>query len=95
MDSINHLGLSHGSIAQSSRAAQRKIYHRVTFFDPVIRYKAAGKRLVTLMNGYRKVAYGKMISEAVGIQSMQRQCTHFNDWLTRIEHLPRMLGDEA
>jgi len=52
--------------------------------DPV---KAPSKRLKELKNGYRKVAMGKTVSEAIGIQAIQKQCPHFNDWLTKLEHL--------
>jgi len=57
--------------------------------------KAPSKRLIALKNGYRKVAYGKTISEAIGIQIIRGQCAHLNDWLTRIEHLPSIPSDEV
>jgi hypothetical protein len=40
-----------------------------------------------LKDGYRKVAMGKTISEAIGIAVIRRQCPHFNDWLTKLEQL--------
>lgn len=52
--------------------------------DPV---KTPGKRLESLKSGYRKVAMGKMVSEAIGILSIRRQCPHFNDWLAKLEDL--------
>ena len=52
--------------------------------DPV---KTPAKRLESLKNGYRKVAMGKMVSEAIGIQSIRRQCPHFNDWLAKLEDI--------
>ena len=48
---------------------------------------APGKRLESLKKGYRKVAMGKTISEAIGIQVIRRQCPHFNDWLAKLELL--------
>jgi hypothetical protein len=50
---------------------------------------APGKRLESLNNGYRKVAMGKTISEAIGIAAIRRQCPHFNDWLTKLEQLKK------
>lgn len=50
---------------------------------------APGKRLESLKNGYRKVAMGKTISEAIGIAAIRRQCPHFNDWLTKLEQLKK------
>jgi hypothetical protein len=49
--------------------------------------KAPGKRLESLKNGYRKVAMGKTVSEAIGIEVIRRQCPHFNNWLRTLEHL--------
>jgi hypothetical protein len=48
---------------------------------------APSKRLETLKTGYRKVAMGKTISEAIGIETIRKQCSHFNDWLTKLENL--------
>jgi hypothetical protein len=49
--------------------------------------QAPSKRLQRLHNGYRKVAMGKTISEAVGIQTIRSQCPHFNEWLNKFERL--------
>ena len=57
--------------------------------------RAPSMRLVALKSGYRKVADGKAISEAIGIPTIRKHCAHFSDWLTRLEHLPRISGDEA
>jgi hypothetical protein len=48
---------------------------------------APSKRLETLNKGYRKVAMGKTISEAIGIQQIRKKCPHFNQWLSKIEQL--------
>ncbi|VAX40738.1 hypothetical protein MNBD_PLANCTO02-1158 [hydrothermal vent metagenome] len=36
---------------------------------------------------YRKIAMGKVIAESIGIQTIRKQCPHFNDWLTTLENL--------
>ncbi len=48
------------------------------------------KRIEALKNGYRKIAMGKMISEAIGIEVIRTKCPHFNNWLTKFEHLKEM-----
>jgi hypothetical protein len=48
------------------------------------------KRLEALKNGYRKVAMGKMVSEAIGIEGIRRKCPHFNNWLSKLEQLKEM-----
>jgi len=52
--------------------------------DPV---KAPSKQLEELNSAYRKVAMGKTIADSIGVQEIRKQCPHFNDWLTRLEHL--------
>lgn len=47
---------------------------------------APSKRIQALKNGYRKVAMGKTVSQATGIQTIRRQCHHFNNWLTKLEN---------
>lgn len=49
--------------------------------------KTPSKRLQALKSAYRKVAMGKTVSEAIGIQTIRKQCPHFNNWLTRLECL--------
>jgi hypothetical protein len=51
--------------------------------------KSPSKRLESLIAGYRKVAMGKIISESIGIQTIRKQCPHFNEWLTRLGCLKR------
>jgi hypothetical protein len=48
---------------------------------------APSKRLIRLHKGYRKVAMGKTISEAIGIQAIREKCQHFDTWLTTLEQL--------
>lgn len=57
--------------------------------DPV---KSPSKRLETLNSQYRKVVMGKVITEAIGIQCIRKQCSHFNDWLTKLEELKGNIG---
>jgi len=49
--------------------------------------KSPSKRLEALKNGYRKVAMGKTVSDAIGIQAIRRECPHFDNWLKKLEHL--------
>ena len=49
--------------------------------------KAPSKRLCALTRGYRKVAMGKTVSEAIGIQAIRSKCPHFDHWLTKLEEL--------
>jgi len=49
--------------------------------------KAPSKRLISIDNSYRKVAMGKTISEAIGIQTIRQKCPHFDNWISKIEQL--------
>lgn len=39
--------------------------------------------------GYRKPVHGPLIAQRIGLAEIRSQCTHFDDWLTRIEGLAR------
>lgn len=56
--------------------------------------KTPAMRLEVLKSGYRKVANGKTISEAIGIQTIRSQCAHFNDWLIKLEKLQGIANGE-
>ncbi|MBW1650287.1 MAG: DUF4276 family protein [Deltaproteobacteria bacterium] len=49
--------------------------------------KAPGKRLIALMPGYRKIAMGKTVAEAIGIEDIRKKCFHFNGWLQKLEDI--------
>jgi hypothetical protein len=57
--------------------------------DPV---KAPSKQLTALKSGYRKVAMGKTVSNAIGIQAIRKQCPNFDKWLTKLEQLKGFSG---
>ncbi len=51
---------------------------------------APSKRLQTLCSKkYRKKSMGKTIAEAIGIKTIRQKCSHFNEWLNRLESLAR------
>jgi len=49
--------------------------------------KAPSRQLLNLTKDYRKVAMGKAISEAIGIQKIRLKCPHFHAWLEKLEQL--------
>ncbi|NOQ36140.1 MAG: DUF4276 family protein [Methylococcaceae bacterium] len=51
--------------------------------------KAPSKQLEKLVDNYKKVIMGKVISEAIGINTIRQQCLHFNDWLLKLESLSK------
>ncbi|MEN6575009.1 MAG: DUF4276 family protein [Phycisphaerales bacterium] len=48
---------------------------------------APSKKIATLNHSYRKVAMGKAIAEAIGISTLRKKCTHFDEWLRKLEGL--------
>ncbi len=49
---------------------------------------APSKRLQNLCyKKYRKVAMGKTIAEAIGVQTIREKCPHFNEWVKKLELL--------
>jgi len=60
--------------------------------DPL---QAPSRRIIALNNSYRKVAMGKVITEAIGIPILRKKCSHFNEWLTGLEALaPRRYAEQ-
>ncbi len=49
--------------------------------------QAPSKQIMALNNNYRKVAMGKVIAEAIGISTLREKCSHFNEWLIKLEGL--------
>ncbi|MCP4451814.1 MAG: DUF4276 family protein [Planctomycetes bacterium] len=49
--------------------------------------QAPSKQLIALNNRYRKVVMGKVIAESIGIPAIRKKCSHFNQWLFRLEKL--------
>lgn len=48
---------------------------------------APSKRLIKLCNDYKKVLYGKSISQKIGINNIRNKCPNFNKWLEELESL--------
>jgi hypothetical protein len=50
---------------------------------------APSKRIISIYNDYEKnkPAVGLMIANAIGVDAMRESCSHFNDWLTKLEQL--------
>jgi Domain of unknown function (DUF4276) len=48
---------------------------------------APSKRVLAAHRAYRKVLDGTRAAGAIGIEAMRRECTHFRDWLERLEAL--------
>lgn len=44
-------------------------------------------RLKILMPRYRKVRHGILVSKAIGLDRIRKECSHFNRWLTSLESL--------
>lgn len=47
--------------------------------------QAPSKQIMTLNGSYRKVGSGNAIAKAIGIPTLRKQCSHFNEWLLKLE----------
>jgi len=45
------------------------------------------RRIKHACPSYDKVADGKLISKAIGLEMIRTECPHFNEWLTKLESL--------
>lgn len=50
---------------------------------------APSKRLKGLYVGYDKVVFGSRIAQRIGLDTLRRECRHFNEWVLRLEALGR------
>lgn len=48
---------------------------------------APSKRILAAMPGYQKTFHGPLIACDIGLDTMRRQCPHFDAWLQKIEAL--------
>lgn len=51
-------------------------------------HTAPSKRILKLIKGYQKPVHGLAIAKAIGLPIMRRECSIFNQWLTKLEALP-------
>lgn len=49
---------------------------------------APSKRILELVQGYRKVAMGATAIQNIGLADIRRQCANFDNWLRRLEVVP-------
>lgn len=48
---------------------------------------APSKRLLSLYKSYEKVTEGSRIAQQIGLDTIRKECRHFNDWLISLEEL--------
>ena len=51
------------------------------------RQTAPSKRILSLFPGYQKPLYGTLIALDIGLDHIRSECSHFNQWLTKLEGL--------
>lgn len=52
--------------------------------DPVT---APSKRILRVCPGYQKPLHGSLIALSIGLDSIRKECNHFNRWLDKLEKL--------
>ena len=48
---------------------------------------APSKRILNILPGYQKTLYGPLVSKRTGIETLRRECAHFDEWLKWLEGL--------
>lgn len=48
---------------------------------------APSKRILACCSGYEKPLHGSLIAIDIGLDTIRKQCQHFNQWLTRLENI--------
>ena len=78
-----------------SHESQIQELHKIidTFSNPELinegESTAPSKRIIKLISEYesRKSSAGPAIAKAIGLERLREKCSHFNQWLTRLEQL--------
>jgi len=48
---------------------------------------APSKRILRIVPAYQKTLHGPLITMRIGLETLRRECRHFNDWLTWLEEI--------
>lgn len=48
---------------------------------------APSKRILRIFPGYQKAVHGPLVARRIGLETLRRECPHFDEWLTWLEHL--------
>lgn len=51
------------------------------------RETAPSKRLMKIIKGYKKVVYGSILAEEIGLNRIRAKCPRFNEWVARLESI--------
>jgi len=45
------------------------------------------KRILRLLPAYQKTVHGPLVTRRIGLETLRRECRHFNDWLLKLESI--------
>jgi hypothetical protein len=48
---------------------------------------APSKRILRLLPAYQKTVHGPLVTRRIGLETLRRDCRHFNDWLLKLESI--------
>lgn len=48
---------------------------------------APSRRIAQLYKSYKKTVYGPLITKRIGLETLRQKCSHFNNWILRLEGL--------
>jgi hypothetical protein len=48
---------------------------------------APSKRLKRILKGYKKVIYGSLIAQSIGLNTIRNKCPRFNNWISQLEKI--------
>jgi hypothetical protein len=46
---------------------------------------APSKRIFQIVPAYQKTLHGPLVTKRIGLETLRRECQHFNDWVTWLE----------
>lgn len=77
------------SVSHNSRLAELEGIMQVFHQNPenINHHKGPSCRLKELYPGYGKIFHGIRIANEIGLLRMRKKCSHFHDWVSRLEGL--------
>ena len=86
-------GIGRGDLAAKLHMIRQEFENPEDINDSV--ETAPSKRIERLFPGYEKPLLGPLAVMEIGLSTIRKECPHFNDWMNRLETLPKLLSSQA
>lgn len=64
-----------------------RIRRNFSFPEEINNDHPPAKRITALLPAYQKPLHGSLIASSISLETIRRECYHFDEWLTKLENL--------